>query len=123
MVGNRNTSPNTDFLPPLAQHRTHNGVTLEQIAEATKISMRFLRAIESEDYSKLPGGIYARSYLRQYAAAIGFDEDELLARYDRATGTSGDQDASTPRKPAGSDSGRKRTGLGLLRLLGSIRIL
>jgi len=56
-------------------------VSLEKIAESTKISMRFLRAIEDEEFEKLPGGIFATSYLRQYASAIGFDESELLSHY------------------------------------------
>jgi len=57
------------------------GMTLEQIAENTKISMRFLRAIEDEEFEKLPGGIFSTSYLRQYASQIGFDEAELLSHY------------------------------------------
>jgi cytoskeletal protein RodZ len=61
--------------------RQRSGVTLEQIAEKTKISKRFLLAIEDGEYEKLPGGIFATSYLRQYAAMIGFDESELLAHY------------------------------------------
>jgi cytoskeletal protein RodZ len=61
--------------------REKRGVTLEQIAERTKISMRFLRAIEEGEYVKLPGGIFATSYLRQYAAVIGFEEAELLDHY------------------------------------------
>jgi len=65
----------------LAAVRQKVGVSLEQIAESTKISMRFLLAIEAEEYEKLPGGIFATSYLRQYAAAAGVDECELLADY------------------------------------------
>ncbi len=63
--------------------RNRAGISLEQIAEGTKISLRFLRAIEAEEYDQLPGGIFTTSYLRQYAAAIGYDEAELLAHYDR----------------------------------------
>ncbi len=65
----------------LSVWRQKRGVTLEQIAEKTKISMRFLRAIEDGEYEKLPGGIFTTSYLRQYAAAIGFEESELLGHY------------------------------------------
>jgi cytoskeletal protein RodZ len=61
--------------------REHKGLSLQQIAEKTKISMRFLIAIENEEFSKLPGGIFDTSYLRQYASAIGFEESKLLARY------------------------------------------
>lgn len=65
----------------LAAARRDLGVSLEHIAERTKISMRFLLAIEAEEYEKLPGGIFATSYLRQYAAAAGIDESMLLAAY------------------------------------------
>lgn len=67
----------------LATQRQKKGISLEQIAEATKISIRFLRAIEDEEFEKLPGGIFNTSYLRQYAAATGLEESILLAYYDR----------------------------------------
>jgi transcriptional regulator with XRE-family HTH domain len=68
----------------LSRFRQKTGLTLEQIAERTKISMRFLRAIEDGDYEKLPGGIFTTSYLRQYAQAIGFDEAVLISHFSRA---------------------------------------
>lgn len=68
----------------LEQARRKKGISLEQIAESTKISTRFLRAIECEEYEKLPGGIFNTNYIRQYAASVGVDCDELLQRYSRA---------------------------------------
>lgn len=65
----------------LAHVREKKGVTLDQIANSTKISMNCLRAIEAEEFQKLPGGVFATSYLRQYAAAIGYQEENLLAHY------------------------------------------
>lgn len=62
----------------LAVRRAKTGVRLEQIAEDSKISIRFLRAIENEEFEKLPGGVFTTSYLRQYAAAIGIEPGELL---------------------------------------------
>jgi transcriptional regulator with XRE-family HTH domain len=70
----------------LAALRQARGISLEQIADATKISMRFLRAIEDEEFEKLPGGIFNTSYIRQYARAIAEEETELLAYYNRKTG-------------------------------------
>ena len=70
----------------LAALRQARGITLEQIADATKISMRFLRAIEDEEFEKLPGGIFNTSYLRQYARAIDHEESELLAYYNSKMG-------------------------------------
>ncbi len=65
----------------LASIRHNRGLSLEQISQNTKISVRSLQAIEEGEFKKLPGGIYNTSYIRQYARAIDFDESELLAYY------------------------------------------
>jgi cytoskeletal protein RodZ len=69
----------------LATIRKNRGISLEQIAQSTKIGIRSLEAIERGDFQKLPGGIYSTSYLRQYARAIDYDESDLLAFYHRET--------------------------------------
>ncbi len=61
--------------------RRNRGISLEQIAQSTKIGIRTLEAIERGDFSKLPGGIYNTSYIKQYARAIDYDESTLLAFY------------------------------------------
>lgn len=77
----------SDFILAIAvQQREARGITLQQISAETNISVRCLQAIESADFQKLPGGIYATSYIRQYARAIDIDEFDLLALYHRATG-------------------------------------
>jgi cytoskeletal protein RodZ len=70
----------------LATIRHNRGITLEQIAESTKIGVRSLEAIERGEFRKLPGGIYNTSYIRQYARAIDYDESALLAFYYQAIG-------------------------------------
>lgn len=67
----------------LATIRRNRGISLEQIAASTKISIRSLDAIERGEFRKLPGGIYNTSYIRQYARAIDYDEAALLAYYYR----------------------------------------
>ena len=67
----------------LSAQRQKRGISLEQIAEITKISIRFLRAIEDEEFEKLPGGIFNTNYLRQYALIAGIDEISLLSHYER----------------------------------------
>jgi len=74
-----------DSILGLASIRRNRGVSLEQIAESTKLSVRFLEAIEHGDFRKLPGGIYNTNYIRQYARAIDYDEAALLAFYRRQT--------------------------------------
>jgi len=67
----------------LATIRRNRGISLEQIASSTKISVRLLEAIERGEFRKLPGGIYNTSYIRQYARAIDYDEAALLTVYHR----------------------------------------
>jgi cytoskeletal protein RodZ len=63
----------------LAAIRRNRGITLQQIAQTTKIGVRWLEAIERGEFQKLPGGIYRTSYIRQYARAIDYDEDAIIA--------------------------------------------
>ena len=65
----------------LASLREKKGISLQQIANVTKIGVRSLQAIENGEFKKLPGGIYSTSYIRQYAHEVDFDESEILALY------------------------------------------
>jgi cytoskeleton protein RodZ len=65
----------------LRREREMRGVSLEEISFATKISLRFLEAIEREDFSRLPGGIFSRSFIRTYARYLGLDEDRIVAEF------------------------------------------
>ncbi len=66
--------------------RANKALSLEQISADTNISVRCLGAIEEGNFAKLPGGIYATSYIRQYARAVGVDEFDFLDLYHRETG-------------------------------------
>lgn len=65
----------------LQREREMRGVTLQEISAATKIGVRFLQALETEDFGKLPGGIFTRSFIRAYARYLGLDEETVLAEY------------------------------------------
>lgn len=88
---------------PLREHRLRAGVRIEDIAEATKISRRFLEAIEDGKYGELPGGVFSTSYIRQYAQATGYDADLILERFREWSGeengerTAGEQRAASVR--------------------------
>jgi cytoskeletal protein RodZ len=85
----------------LATIRRNRGITLQQIAESTKISIRSLEAIERGDFRKLPGGIYNTSYIRQYARAIDYDESAILAVYHRDMTPVENRTATTKRDLSG----------------------
>ena len=65
----------------LCSIRRAKGISLEDISAQSKISVRYLKAIEEGKFDKLPGGIFSTSYIRQYARAIDFEEAALLAYY------------------------------------------
>jgi cytoskeletal protein RodZ len=94
----------------LATIRKNRGISLAQIAESTKISIRSLEAIERGDFRKLPGGIYDISYIRQYAKAIDYDESTILAYYNRAMGAE-IVNQEPPRKDRGFWSGYRPSAL------------
>ncbi len=70
-----------DFGASLRQAREKAGVTLRQIAGATKISIQALEAIERNDASRLPGGIFSRAFVRAYAREVGLDPEEMVRRF------------------------------------------
>lgn len=65
----------------LRLEREAQGIALRDISEQTRISMRYLEAIETDDYRRLPGGIFNRSFIRAYAKFIGYDEDQAIEEY------------------------------------------
>lgn len=57
----------------LKDERTRQGKQIRTIAEELRIGSRYLEAIEADDWKQLPGGFFNRSFIRQYAVALGFD--------------------------------------------------
>jgi len=76
----------------LRQERLAGGLTLEDISRATKVSVRYLEAIETDDFERLPGLIFTRNFVRQYALTLKLDPDPLLSCLPK-------QDESTVRLP------------------------
>jgi cytoskeleton protein RodZ len=68
----------------LRREREMRGVSRDEICAATRISNRFLEALETEQWAILPGGIFNRGFVRAVARFLGLDEDDLLAEYDLA---------------------------------------
>ena len=104
----------TDFGPRMKRAREAKGVSLRQIAETTKLSVRVLEALERNDISLLPGGIYSRAFVRSFAVEVGMDPEqtvrEFIAQFPHDSVTIG-----SPHVPPDldSDEGRRRS-LGIL---------
>lgn len=86
-------APEGDFGARMRHAREQRGVSLRQIAEATKISVSALEALERNEISRLPGGIFSRAFVRSYAAEIGVDPEqtvrEFLAQFPHDSVTAG----------------------------------
>ena len=69
------------FGEKLRRERELRGITLEEVAVATKIGTRNLRALEEEKFSQLPGGIFNKGFVRAYAHYVGIDEEQAVGDY------------------------------------------
>ena len=109
----------TEFGASFRKARERLGVSLDQIAIETRISTRFLLAIENEDFRRLPGGIFNRGFIRTYAERIGLNPEEAVAEYERLVRTT-EPDVlvgSTPTPPPSSARGLYAASVVILVLL------
>jgi cytoskeletal protein RodZ len=67
-----------DFGATMKRAREKRGISLRQIAAATKISVGALEALERNDISRLPGGIFSRAIVRSYALEVGLDPEQTI---------------------------------------------
>src|SRR5438034_1316789 len=72
------------FGEELRREREIRGISLKEIADATKISKRFLEAIERNDHRTLPAPVFTRGFVREYAKYLGLNTDEIVNRYNYA---------------------------------------
>ncbi len=73
-----------NFGERLKRERELREISLEELSKSTRISSRFLDALENEDWKKLPGGVFGHGFVRTIARYLGLDEEALLAEYDLA---------------------------------------
>jgi len=106
------------FGEKLRHEREMRGITLREIADATKISARFLRALEEDRLDVLPGGIFPRAFARQYATFLGLDAALLLEQFGAANGEA----VVERRPPPPPERRRPRIRAGQL-ILGGIGLL
>lgn len=79
--------------------REGRGMGLREISDQTRISIHYLEAIETNDYKRLPGGIFNRSFVKAYAKCVGYDEKTAIegyTRFLREQGDTNDEVATTP---------------------------
>ena len=93
----------------LRRERELRGVSLREIADGTKISLRFLQALEEDRLDVLPGGLFPRAFARQYAQFLGLDPEKATADFVAAHGDSPPERRArpevSPRRPVSFGQG------------------
>lgn len=81
---NRTHSELATFGEELRREREIRGISLKEISDSTKISKRFLEAIENNDHRTLPAPVFTRGFVREYARYLGLNAEEMVTRYNYA---------------------------------------
>ncbi|RJQ15290.1 MAG: helix-turn-helix domain-containing protein [Nitrospiraceae bacterium] len=92
----------------LKAERERQNKSLEEIAQNQKLNITYLQAVENDDYRSLPAELYARAYLRFFAAELGLDSDLIIGLYEKQMQPA---DVNKPLPAAGKTSSRYRTTL------------
>src|SRR5437016_7328299 len=96
----------TNFGSSFKRARETKGISIDQIASETRISTRFLLAIENEEFHLLPGGIFNRGFVRTYAEKVGVDPEQAVADYERLAAAG--EPAETAATPVPANAKRDR---------------
>jgi cytoskeleton protein RodZ len=97
--------------PTLREARNRRKVDLSEVEAAIKIRVRYLRAIENEEWDALPGGAYTRGFIRTYANYLGLDGDRLADDYRRNTAPPGPERVPKRVEPVPTGVRRPRSRL------------
>jgi len=109
--GDRFTAPRASFGPWLRAQREARGVTLAEIAEVSKISLRYLEALEQDRFDVLPAPVFVRGFLREYARVVGLDPDEVVNLFLVSMPRSAVERRIEPARPANGRSAVSPRGL------------
>lgn len=94
--------------PTLREARSRRKLDLSEVEATIKIRVRYLQAIENEEWDALPGGAYTRGFIRTYASYLGLDGERLADDYRRSTGPPSGERA--PKRVEPVPTGMRRTG-------------
>lgn len=118
-VAGENLSPGERLL----QAREQMGLDLAELAERTKISAASLQAIERDEYHKVSGDLYVKSFLRAYAVEVGLDPEEMSESYLGFTGIAGGGDGEANTGSEEHEVQIRKVGLPWAQISGGIFLL
>lgn len=77
------------FGEQLRREREERGLAVEAICDATKVSVKYIRALEEGAFGELPGGVFRRGFVRSYLGVLGLEEDVWMRRFEESCQESG----------------------------------
>ena len=120
----------------MREARMRQHLDIADVEASTKIRAKYLRALENEEFSMLPGPTFVKTFLRTYAEALGLDPHVLVEEYRAAHEAGEEPEVLTPLGPPGSTRERRRIGgprrpvgpllvigLGVLAVIGALLVI
>lgn len=113
----------------LKSTRTRQGLDIRTVEERTKIRIKYLRALESEDWQVLPNPAYAKGFLRTYASLLGLDAEAIVDEFRRQVESQmppqpfGEPVLASPRQPMGEPRRLGGIGFAVLAVVGVLVVL
>jgi cytoskeletal protein RodZ len=113
----------------LKSTRTRQGLDIRTVEERTKIRIKYLRALESEDWQVLPSPAYAKGFLRTYASLLGLDAEAIVDEFRRQVESQmpsqpfGEPVLASPRQPMGEPRRLGGIGFAVLAVIGVLVVL
>ena len=92
----------SSFGEDIRRERELRRITLREVAESTKITLRYLEALEKNDFDQLPGGVFNRGFVRAYAEFIGVDPESMVTAYLLELQTGSSPDGESNKNAAGT---------------------
>jgi cytoskeleton protein RodZ len=119
------------FCDELRWERERRKVSIEKISEETKVATRHLIALETGEYSALPGGVFRKGIVRSYLTALGLDEASWIERFEASVGESANAEAAdwaefaenVRRNRAGTESKTDSRWMGVVMMVVSLAAL
>ena len=97
----------------LRYERELRQISLEEIAQTTRIPLRTLQHIEGDALDRLPGEVFTRGFVKSYAKSVGLDEDDVLERLARRHESTEDTSSPAPMTAITPPESGRRFGIAI----------